>query len=542
MAMNNRPPSRSPRQRWDPRPIVTHASIYSRRVGEGTGPGMQYAGKRDVYAAAGYKKDVTYADVQAAWEREHIARRLVDIFPDYTWRKAPVIVDGPDVDGPRDTDFCKAWDRLWESGRMTEDGDTMVGLDWSVPELDRVAMMGKWAVLFLGFTGEELLSEPVTKGQFTALGADALAYTSVYAEPNVTVSQWDQDPRSPRFGKPVLYSLKSKRGGESTDVGSVHWTRVIHLAHNGLADLIEGTPAITHVFNLLQDLLKIIAGTGEAGYRNADPGMIIKTQPAFEAPEAGDALEAYLGDADPADEAYLEELREAIQNYVNGLERFMILEGYEVDMLSGDVPDPRGPVSTLVDLVSGATGIPQRLLLGNEAGELASTQDQANWSAVIETRQIKVAQPLILRPLVNRLIWAGVLPEPREGMDGINPYSWVWPSLYSIDPKVEAEVAQIVANVLKALGVTVDPELFMAQYLPDLDPSAILDASVPVAPDNPLDNMDPSADPNSEQDPNSDQQDGQDQNSDQQDNQGDNQNPFTRNRFTEGPVNGGKYP
>lgn len=536
MEQNGGPPTRplATRSRF---PIVTNMSTYARQYAPGSGPGIQYAGNRNVYEAAGYKSRITYADILAAWEREHIAKRLIDIFPDYTWRKAPTIVDGPEPDSPRDTEFCEAWNRLWESGRMTEDGDTMTGLDWSIPELDRVSMMGKWGALFLGFADAEDLSQPVERNALANLGVEGLAYTSVYSEPNVTVAQWETDPQSPRFGKPVLYNLKSKRGGESLDVGAVHWTRVIHLAHHGLADLIEGVPSITHVFNLLQDLLKIIAGTGESGYRNADPGMVVKTQPAFEAPEAGDALEAVLGEAETVDESYLTELKEAIDAYVNGLEKVMVVEGYDVEMLTGAVPDPRGPVSTLMDLVAAATGIPQRLLMGNEAGELASSQDQANWSAVIETRQVKVAQPMILRPVVNRLIYAGVLPEPQEGMDGVTPFTWVWPSLYSVDPKQEAEVAQIVANVLKALGVTVDPELFAAQYLPDLDPAAILPAAIPSDPMNPMDDIDGGF-PGDEED----QEEGDEDDSEGEGFPEGEAGQFSGNRQTAGPVNGGSYP
>lgn len=533
----NGAPMRRPRRRETPKPIVVNASDWARQSNPLYGPGIQYGGNRDIYKAAGYATRVSYSDVLAAWTREHIAKRLIDIFPDYTWRKAPVIIDGPELDSPRDTPFCEGWVRLWESGRLTESGDTMVGLDWSVPELDRVALMGKWACLFLGFAGDKPLAEPVERGELASLGTEGLAYTAVYAEPNVTVAKWDEDIASPRFGKPLLYNLKSGRTTSSLDIGAVHWTRVIHLAHGGLADLIEGTPSISHVYNLLQDILKIVAGTGESGYRNADPGMIIKTQPAFEAPEAGDALDSLLGGTvDDVDDSYLEELKEGIEAYIHGLENYMVLEGYEVDMLTGTVFDPRGPISTLVDLVSGATGIPQRLLMGNEAGELASTQDQANWSAVIETRQVKVAQPMILRPLVNRLIWTGVLPEPTEGLEGANPYTFQWSSLYSIDPKVEAEVAEIVARVLKSLGVAVDPELFAAQYLPDLDPAALLPAGIPPAGDNPLDDT---GNPFEEGGDEGSQEDGEGTEEDVSD---DDNGPTGNRSFAEGPINGGKYP
>lgn len=444
------------------------------RLEGGAGVGIQYGGNRDIYTAAGYKSLVTFADVLSAEEREHIASRIISIFPEYTWRETPEMIDGPDPEGSRETEFCQAFTRVWRSGSMTEDGDTRIGLDYHLPELDRVAGLGKYAVLFLGFAGEDDLSQPITKGQFLSLGVNGLAYAQVFGEGNVTVSQWDSDPGSRRFGKPVMYSLSSNREGVKTSLTGVHWSRVIHVALNGIADLVEGRSTLTPVYNLLSDILKIVAGTGESGYRNADPGMVIKTQPAFEGPDVGSDLDALLGTGAQADQDWYEVTKGAVQDYIHGLERFMILEGYEVDVLTGDVPDPRGPVSTLIDLISGATGIPQRMLVGSEAGELASSQDQENWSSKIEARQMRVAEPQILRPTVNRLVWAGVLPEPQ---DAANEYSVFWPSLYSTSPIEEAQVAKTVAEALNAVGATVDPKIFASVYLRDLDPNAIIEGA-----------------------------------------------------------------
>lgn len=438
------------------------------------GVGGQYNGNRDIYTAAGYKGTITHGDILSAEQREHIATRIVSIFPEYTWREPPELIDGSDIDGSRDTPFCTEFARIWQSGKMTEDGETSIGLDYHLRELDRVAALGKYAVLFLGFVGEEDFSEPVQMGQFKALGVDALAYCQVYAEGGVSVQSWETDPKSRRYGKPTAYTLKSQRGNQSSTINGVHWTRVVHVALNGVADLVEGRSILVPVFNVLSDILKIVAGTGESGYRNADPGMVVSTQPAFEGPEAADDLSELLGSTATADANWYEETKQAVQAYIHGLERFMILEGYTVDMLTGDIPDPRGPIDVLMDLIAGATGIPKRLLLGNEAGELASTQDQQNWAAKIESRQSHVAEPLILRPVINRLIWSGVLPEPS---DSENDYLVFWPSLYSVSPMEEAEVANKIADTLSKIGASVDPKLFAATYIPDLDPKAIIEGA-----------------------------------------------------------------
>ena len=73
-------------------------------------------------------------------------------------------------------------------------------------------------------------------------------------------------------------------------------------------------------------------------------------------------------------------------------------------------------------LISAASGIPLRIMTGSERGELASTQDDGNWASRIEERQLHFAEPMILRPLIDRLIELRALPEPSDGEYQLNDY------------------------------------------------------------------------------------------------------------------------
>ena len=116
----------------------------------------------------------------------------------------------------------------------------------------------------------------------------------------------------------------------------------------------------------------------------------------------------------------------------------------DINRLEGKVADPSGPLEGVLNLIAGATGIPKRILLGSERGELASSQDEGNWVARIEERQQKFAEPLILRAFVDRLVWLGALPEP--GSEG---FKVEWPSLFAKSDEERANIAMRVATAIQ---------------------------------------------------------------------------------------------
>ena len=73
-----------------------------------------------------------------------------------------------------------------------------------------------------------------------------------------------------------------------------------------------------------------------------------------------------------------------------------------------------GAADLYLKLISATTRIPVRILTGSERGQLASSQDDENWADVISARQEQHVGPALLMPVINRLIWLGVLPEPTN--------------------------------------------------------------------------------------------------------------------------------
>lgn len=442
--------------------------------------GQIMGGRRDIYAAAGYPQALDFQDYYGAYRRQDIARRIVTAKPDETWRLPPTVLDGADAKhGRDDTPFAKAVLSLARGAQLGSLEDKF-GMWHVLNRLDRVSGIGRYGVLFLGLRGNAKPDEPLKAGE--AKSERDLLYLGVYDEAHADIVAFDSDPASPRFGLPLYYNLTTtdgKIGGTKTT--RVHWSRCIHVAEHLDGDDIYGAPRLEACWNRIVDILKIMAGSGEAAWKLLDPGYTIRA-------DEGKRL--------PTSEADIAALEEQIEDFINGYTRWLMLEGMTTTPLPGSVQDPSGLIMTNIALISAATDIPQRILLGSERGELASTQDERNWTTKIETRQVNHVEPNIIRPLLSRLIYAGVLPAPTSGEVTIH-----WPNLLESDRSAEAQTAKIAGEALATVGAKVDAKVFVETYLPELPVSAVEEApeTVMVQPGQQPDDMRPGQKPDGDE-------------------------------------------
>lgn len=73
--------------------------------------------------------------------------------------------------------------------------------------------------------------------------------------------------------------------------------------------------------------------------------------------------------------------------------------------------------------------------MGSERGELSSGQDSDTWDDRLRDRKHSHITPKIICPFIDRLIQAGVLPEPADG------YHVDWPEKESLKPQERADIA-----------------------------------------------------------------------------------------------------
>lgn len=407
-----------------------------------------YGGARDIYATMGYPVVLLFEDYYGRYERQDIATRIVEAKPDDTWRKLPKVLDGQTKeDASADTEFVKAWEKLVAmsdlEGDLLDDESTL----WHhFYDVDVKAGIGEHAVMVLGFANGQL-DQPLARNQ-----GGRLAYVNVLHQGQAKFNESDlvTDPTNKRFGLPNVYHCAfADNQGER----SVHWTRVIHVAEG---DRLCGTPRLQNVYNRLIDVEKLASSSGEAGWRSITRKIVVSTKDGYKLAEGTVSADM-------------------IEDMIHGLRDVVELEGMDVNVISGDVQDPSGPLSQQIDLISAGTKIPQRKLMGSERGELASTQDDDNWNDLIAARRVLHAEPVILRRFIKRMIYAGVLPMPTSKSIYVD-----WPSLYELDDQEQATVTNIYAESLTKLaspGVerVIDIPMFLKTFVRGLPADAVPD-------------------------------------------------------------------
>lgn len=369
-----------------------------------------FNGERDLYETCGWKATLTEQDFLSAYLRQDIAGRIVDILPDACWRDQPVIDD--------------------PVGAALEKLDKRLNVWSALHRLDRLASIGRYGALFIGVGDGRLPSQPMGRGPLTFLqphyagGAD--------------IVRWETDPRSPRYGKPAEYALSNDV--DNTGVKGtvrVHWSRVVHVAENPLNNTALGTPRLERVWNRLTDLNKLLGSSAEIYWQNAAQLM------------------AFIADKDAEwGEGERDDMREQIEAMQHGLQRSLRLRGVEVERLTASVADAAGHIGSQLDMIAGASGIPKRILIGSERGELASSQDAAAFSAAVIERREQFLIPNVVRPFVRKLQRTDALPDGEAEID--------WPDSSALAPLQSAELAEKRANALKAYAMTPGAELIVS--------------------------------------------------------------------------------
>ena len=377
--------------------------------------GQSYSGDRKLYEALGYPLTMSFARYQGRYERQDIAKRIVDIYPGATWRDKPALVQ--DLENKEDTEWDKRIKEVFDNTRL-----------WHyIARTDKMAGIGNYAVLFLGFDDNKSFDTPVQ-------GAKELIYCTPYNQNNAEITKWEENESNPRYGLPTEYKLRRTsdetlsthhKGTANKSSFLVHWTRIVHVPSDDLKESdVYGTPRLECVYNRLQDLELVSGGSAEMFWRGAFPGYGFIVDSESELPDEDD-------------------MEDEISDYIHDISRYMRLQGMDVKEFKPQITDPRATVDAIVDLISGAKGIPKRLLLGSERGELASTQDKENFNARVDERRQDFAEPVILRPLVDHLMKVGVLPE-------VSSYEVVWTDIEALSEKDQAEIGRIRSEALQS--------------------------------------------------------------------------------------------
>lgn len=411
-----------PTNKLDPSTIAVMSTLLN-RINLGNQMGTQsYSGDRNVTTALGYKDVLDFNDYLSRYFRQDIAKAVIDRPVKASWKGEIEVIENNKT---KKTKFEKEWKKLY----------TRLKLKSVFMRADKLTGLGSYSVILLG------LDDIKTKKGFAnkvKKGAK-LIYVKPFSEQSAVVDKWETNERSSRFGKPLYYKISiSSKGLNPTvttrrasqtysDDITVHYSRVVHLTEDVLEDEVFGLPRLQVVFNRLMDLEKLVGGDAEMFWRGARPGY------------TGNVKQDYEMTTEMQ-----ESLQDQIKEFEHNLKRVLVNEGVEYKSLEQQIADPSAHVDVQIQMISAVTGIPKRILVGSERGELSSAQDKQEWISYVTSRREEQNEPGILRPFIDHLIEYKIITPHKS-----NEYTVVWDKLFSLSDKEKVELGKNRAIALK---------------------------------------------------------------------------------------------
>lgn len=402
------------------------------------------------------------------YRKDCIARRAVQVWADEGWSVTPDVYDVEDTN--KVSPFEKAWLDLPSSisspvHNYSSDHESNPIWQW-LQLFDEMSGIGTYGVMLYGLDDGVDLSQPVVgfieenstslsikkddyqgviknkrphKGVYrlhhnvSQTSGRKLLYLRVFPEYLAQIASYETNPSSPRYGLPTSYLLSFNDQWSSHDTSSmptssitVHWTRVQHLVVQMESSITYGTPVLEPILPRVLDLRKIYASSAEGYYRLGFPGISFETHPTLG------------GDVDIS----ISNTRSQLEQYMNGMQRYLIGLGMTAKTLPPSVTDPIPFIEKQLQAICMALDIPQRVFMGSERGELSSGQDDRRHKGKCRKRRTRFQSPRMLGPMINSLIAYGVLPIPDGG------FKQVWPDQ---DTQTEDEKADVSVKKTQSL-------------------------------------------------------------------------------------------
>jgi len=396
-------------------------------------------GVRDIDYESGYPKDeISLDDYRKMYDREGIAARVNNIYPQECWAMPPEIYETESL--KKSTPFEKQWDKL----------NTDFNILSKMETLDKLCGIGRYGIMLLGFTGSGGLKAPLVPGKKTGL-----LYLRPLPEFVAQISDYESRSGNPRFGHPTMYKLKLIDPTELSKEGNTipvptgdkikkwqdvecHWSRVIHVPSDELMDSeVYGVPRLQNVFNRCYDIKKILSASGEGYWKVGYPGLSLETHPSTEPIDFG-----------PEEQ---EKTKDQMERFQLGLQKYLATVGVTVKSLAPTLCDPTSHFRAQLEAISITKQVPLRILQGSEEAKLASSQDMRTWNKRLRHRQLQFINAYIIRPLIKRFIDVGILSKPSElNID--------WPDL---NAPTENDRAVTAAKVTDALVKYIAGKVFL---------------------------------------------------------------------------------
>ncbi|HAN2030635.1 TPA: DUF1073 domain-containing protein [Escherichia coli] len=318
--------------------------------------------KRDAaWSEYGFKEEITYHDLYKLYRRGGIAHGAVEKIVTTCWRTKPKMIEGTEdekakKETPWEREIKKKFNnRFWRT----------------VAECDRRRLIGRYSGLLIHIRDNKPWDQPVTKGvgiaKFTPVWAGAL-----------TPKDFEENPDNENYGLPTWWEYK-ERINSKTIARKIHPDRIFIFGDYSDDVIAFLEPS----YNAFVSLEKVEGGSGESFLKNAARQLAIS----FDKDIDFRSLAATY-DCDVTE--LRERFNEATAEMNKGNDVMMALQGATVSPLVTAVSDPSSTYDVNLQTAAAGVDIPTRILVGNQQGERASTEDLRYFNSRCMTRREEI--------------------------------------------------------------------------------------------------------------------------------------------------------
>lgn len=357
--------------------------------------------KHDHRKDFGWPENLSFEQFFYIYNRNGIASSAIDRTITKTWETHPKLTenDKPE-DTPREIEIQERFKRLrfWQM----------------LMEADRRSLVGGYAGVIFRFADNKRFMEPVDR----VMGLDGLVEVIPAWAGQLRVSNWNTDELSPDYGKPLMFSFNEAsvdQNPNNTNTKNnrsfeIHPSRVFVWSKDGT---VHCPSSLQSGYNDLIDLEKVKGAGGEGFWKNAKSAPVLEIDKEAKIDDMARSMNVSVDEL-------VDKMNDQVDDYQKGFDKLLMLQGMQAKTLSVTLPSPEHFWNVPLQSFASSFQIPMKILVGNQTGERASTEDAKDWAQSCNSRRINSVIPNI-EAIAEMLASYGVLPD--------NTWKVEWPDL-----------------------------------------------------------------------------------------------------------------
>lgn len=368
-------------------------------------PGMGLDAKREsAWCEYGFKDDLTFDDLYKLYRRGGIAHGAVNKLVSNCWKTNPQVIEGEQSDDSRE---LTAWEKA--------SNQVLTHRFWrAFAKADTRRLVGRWAGILLHIRDSKNWDQPVIKGKalqkITPVWASALKVGS--RDNNGAITMWQ-------------YSESLSDG--STAQRNIHPDRVLIIGDMSDDEIGFLEPG----YNACVSLEKVEGGSGESFLKNAARQLNIN----FDKEIDFNNLASLYGVSVNELQARFDEVAVEVNR---GNDTTLTTQGATVTPLVSAVADPSPTYDVNLKTFSSSVDMPSRIIVGNQSGERASTEDQIYFNGRCQSRRGDLS--FDIEEMVDKLTYLQII-KP------VGKFSIVWDELNEQSPSDKLDSATKMSTI-----------------------------------------------------------------------------------------------